>query len=243
MALGSIKARNIALDANYGSTRSALWPATVYLHLYNLNPLSGGLELTLGTGGYEPIAIANTNTSWNAASNGQKTNKATFAFAASTAAWSAPATWWWLGDAAKGLTIPGIPTVTPEGTTGTTNWQYVVTARNAIGETRASGIGVTTIGYSLLSTTNYNRVTWTAVATATSYNVYRKHNTTFLKIATAVATTQYTDKGAATTTVSPPIVNGTFNLLDGGPLTQSIKVVAAGYAISFPPGTIVITQT
>jgi len=243
MALGSLKARDIALDACYGSTHSAVWADIHYLHLFDLNPLVGGRELLYGVGGYEALEVVNTNTSWNAAQNSQKTNKATLTFPESTGSWSATATYWWLTDAATAVEVPGIPTVTVEGTGGTTTWQYVITARNSVGETQASGIGVTTVGNATLSATNYNKLTWTAVTGATLYNVYRKVGTSFLRIATGVATETYDDTGGTTTAVSPPTTNGTMNLLDGGPLTSPISVTAAGFYIIFEPDTIVITQT
>lgn len=72
-----------------------------------------------------------------------------------------------------GLATPGTPTVTPQGAPGTTAWGYKMTAVGVNGETVASLEGTTTTGNAVLSATNFNRVSWAAVAGAVSYNVYR----------------------------------------------------------------------
>lgn len=61
------------------------------------------------------------------------------------------------------LTSPNTPTVTPEGTTGSTTYSYEVVATNAYGSTKPSTAGSTTTGNATLSSTNYNRVAWSAV--------------------------------------------------------------------------------
>ncbi len=248
--LGSTKSQNMSLDACYGSNHSAIWPADVYVHLFIGDPTSGSPELVVGTGGYAPIETVNTSTNWPDAVGGQKTNGATFAFPTSTAAWSGVPTYFWLTDAATSLVAPQNPTITVVGTTGSTNWQYVVTARNSAGQTTASGVGGTTVGNATLTATNHNALSWGAVTGATTgYDIYRRkltslsNTTAFLLIASGVSTTTYDDEGAAASTVSPPSSNSTMNLLDGGPLTVPIKVPAAGYRVNFPPGAIVIATS
>jgi hypothetical protein len=72
------------------------------------------------------------------------------------------------------LAVPGVPTVTPQGTTGAQRWDYTVTAVNAYGgETTASTAGTTATGSATLDSTNFNRLTWSAVTGATSYKIYR----------------------------------------------------------------------
>ncbi|MBT9169332.1 MAG: hypothetical protein DDT19_02690 [Syntrophomonadaceae bacterium] len=71
------------------------------------------------------------------------------------------------------LSTPGTPTITPHGVVGTTTWGYRITARSSVGETLASTAGTTTTGNATLSTTNFNRITWSAVAGAVDYRVYR----------------------------------------------------------------------
>ncbi|MBT9169344.1 MAG: hypothetical protein DDT19_02703 [Syntrophomonadaceae bacterium] len=71
------------------------------------------------------------------------------------------------------LSTPGTPTVTPQGVTGTTVWGYRVTARSVVGETLASVEGRATTGNAILSATNFNRITWSAVSGAVDYRIYR----------------------------------------------------------------------
>ena len=76
--------------------------------------------------------------------------------------------------AATSLTTPSAPTVTNVGTTGTTTYTYVVIAIDAAhGYTAASAGGSTTTGNATLSTTNFNRIAWTAVSGAVLYAVYQ----------------------------------------------------------------------
>lgn len=113
------------------------------------------------------------------------------------------------------LTTPGGVSVTPQGSAGTTRYSYRISAVNATGETLASTSTTTTTGNATLSTTNFNRTTWTAVSNATSYNVYGRKisadngiGETLLANTTA---TTYDDTGALTpsTIFTPPEGNST----------------------------------
>lgn len=74
-----------------------------------------------------------------------------------------------------GLATPSAPTVTPQGTAGTTTWAYRITALGVDGtETVAGSAGTTTTGNAVLTGTNFNRLTWTAVPGAVAYNIYRE---------------------------------------------------------------------
>jgi len=240
MTLGSITARNAALDACYGGLHASNWPATLWVHLYGGNPTTGGPELS-SAGGYAPTSFPNDDSGWSPATGGQKINASTPTFPVSTGAWSAAASYFWLTDSESSLPAPSTPTVTPEGATGASSWQYVVTALNAVGETTPSGIGVTTSGVTALSTTDYNAIAWAAVTDASSYNVYRLTAGVFELIGNTTGTT-FDDTGQNPTAQNPPASNGTMTLLDGGPLASPIFVPASGYTISFPPGTIVIAD-
>jgi hypothetical protein len=237
MSLGSVKAKNMALDANYGSGRASAWPTPIWAHLFAGNPTIGALEISGGN--YGPVSIANDTTHWPNATGGLKVNGQTISFPVSTGPWSAPATYFWFSDAQFALPAPVISSVTNVGTPGVTNWQYVVTALNADGETTPSGIGVTMTGNAILTGSNYNTVSWTAVAGATGYNVYRLVGSTFVFIATT-GSTSYNDTGATPTTQTPPISNTTMTLFDGGPLATPIRVLGANVLVYFPPSTIVI---
>ena len=237
MTLGSTKAKNLALDASYGSGRASNWPATVYIHLFAGDPTLGAAEI--GSGGYAPISVPNDTAHWPAASGGLKMNGQTENFPTSTGPWSAPATYFWLSDSPTQLLAPAAPSVTVVGTAGTTTWQYVVTVLNALGESTPSGIGVTSTGNNVLSATNYNTVAWSSVSGATGYNVYKLIGTTY-DLVTTTATTSYNDQGAMATSQNPPISNTTMTLLDGGPLSTPIRVTTTGMLVSFPPSSIVI---
>lgn len=108
------------------------------------------------------------------------------------------------------LATPAAPTVTPQGTTGATPYQYRVAALDAHGTTAASAIGVTATGNAALSGTNFNRITWAAIPNATGYAIYgREDGGTDELIATVGAVTQYDDTGAATPSGVYPEANGT----------------------------------
>ena len=64
MSLGSTTAKQMDLSACYGSAHSSVWPAVVYLTLWNGNPgaATPGVELTLGVGNYARLAINNDDT-------------------------------------------------------------------------------------------------------------------------------------------------------------------------------------
>jgi hypothetical protein len=237
VTLGSVKAADMALDACYGSGRASVWPGTIYAHLFAGDPTLGAAEIT--GGGYAPISIPNDSTHWPNAMGGLKTNGVTEQFPVSTGPWSAPATFFWLSDQAAQLPAPMAPSVSTHGTAGVTNNQYVITALNADGETTASGIGVITTANAVLNGSNYNVISWSAVASSTGYNVYKLVGSVFVFLATTGSTT-YNDQGASTTAQTPPVSNTTMTLLDGGPLSVPIRVLASGTVVSFPPSSIVI---
>ncbi len=196
----------------------------------------------MSSGGYAPVSITNNSTNWPDATGGQKTNGTAFTFAASSGAWSSPADYWWLTDAAAGLSAPTTPSVTPTGTTGSTAWYYVITALNSEGETTGSGVGVTTVGNAVLSGSNYNALAWTAVSGAVSYNVYRSATNvagSFHLIANP-GSNAYNDMGASAGTQTPPMSNTTMTLLDGGPLSTPIIVPDTGFVVAFEADSIVI---
>ena len=71
------------------------------------------------------------------------------------------------------LSTPSAPTITPQGTTGASTWTYKVEALNRDQTSIASAAGSTTTGNATLSSTNFNRITWTAVTGASAYRIYR----------------------------------------------------------------------
>lgn len=100
MALGSVTARNRALDACYGTAHATSWPGTLYIAFYDNDPTGTGVEAS--GGGYGRIAVANTDANWPAASAGQKSNGVEFVTPASTGAWDRTVTWFAIIDSASG---------------------------------------------------------------------------------------------------------------------------------------------
>lgn len=68
-----------------------------------------------------------------------------------------------LGNCTGQLASPSAPTVTVEGTTGSTTYSYEVCATNVYGSTPPSSSTSVTTGNATLSTTDYNLVSWDAV--------------------------------------------------------------------------------
>jgi hypothetical protein len=91
MPLGSVWARNAALDACYGSSRAAAWPATVRVRLFDDDPRAAGAELP-ATGGYAAVTVNNTDAVFPPASGGIKSS-VPIDFGSSTGAWGQVARW------------------------------------------------------------------------------------------------------------------------------------------------------
>lgn len=113
------------------------------------------------------------------------------------------------------LTTPVGVSVTQNGTTGSTNYSYRISAFNSTGETLASVSTTISNGNATLSTTNNIAVAWTAVSGATGYNIYGRQAAAYngvgeTKLAT-VATNAYTDTGTDTASaiLTPPEGNST----------------------------------
>lgn len=134
------------------------------------------------------------------------------------------------------VNTPALPTVTPTGTTGATDYSYRISAFNAVGETLASTATAVTNGTSTLSTSNYNRVSWASVAGATGYNVWGREATglgeTYLD---TTYTTAYNDQGARdpSTTLLPPESNTTTGVIATMGIFAISRIFAAGDP-SFP---------
>lgn len=110
---------------------------------------------------------------------------------------------------------PTTLTVTPTGTTGTQRWDYRVVAKDAQGNTTLSFFQSTTTGNATLNGTNYNALSWTAVAgPGVTYDVYRLHYTggsptTDGSIALGITATSFNDQGGAASAYTLPTHNST----------------------------------
>jgi hypothetical protein len=76
-----------------------------------------------------------------------------------------------------GAYVPNPPIVTTHGTAGTTTAYYEVSSVTPSGSTtEPSNYGITSTSNATLSATNYNTITWTPVAGATQYKIYRNYS-------------------------------------------------------------------
>lgn len=101
------------------------------------------------------------------------------------------------------LAAPATPAVNPQGATGTTTYRYRVAALDSEGGEGTATAGFqTTTGNATLDGTNFNRLTWTAVANAVGYRIYGRTGAdgALLHLADVGAVTQYDDTGTATPT-------------------------------------------
>jgi hypothetical protein len=118
------------------------------------------------------------------------------------------------------------PTVTPQGTTGATNYSYKLVAKDSDGQVAAAGTaGATTTGNAVLDGTNFNRVTWVDSAGAASFDVYRTvGGATQGKIGTVAAGVQtFDDTGLVANGATAPVVN-----VSGTGRAQSVAHYLAG---------------
>jgi len=146
------------------------------------------------------------------------------------------------------LSTPAAPAVTPTGTAGSQRWDYTVTAVSASGgETLASAAGTTASGNATLSGTNFNALSWSAVAGASSYKIYR----TFVTGATSPTTTgligsspttTFNDTGITGNSGSSPTINTTGQLsVNGSALFQSSTNSTTAFQIQNSSGTSLLT--
>ena len=107
------------------------------------------------------------------------------------------------------LSKPASGTVTPTGATGTTKYEYYVTASDANGETEPLFLGEITDGASSLNeTTDYHTISWDAVGGATQYHVYvRVSGTVWYKASTT--DTSIINDGSWNIAYTPPWLNMT----------------------------------
>ncbi len=116
---------------------------------------------------------------------------------------------------ASSMPAPGTPTVVATyPTTGIPqDFQYKVTALNSLGFEESLGSGASTAVVNDLSKaeTNYNTITWSAVAGAVRYNVYKLSGGTYGYIGQVEATTFKDDNITADLTRTIPIPDLVFN--------------------------------
>lgn len=114
------------------------------------------------------------------------------------------------------LSTPSAPTVSVQGSTGSTAYTYLVVARSADGNTTVgSSITTVTTGNAVLSSSNHNRITPVAVTGATSYDIYRTASggtpSSTGKIGN-ITSGYLNDNGLVGDSSTPPLINTTGNL-------------------------------
>lgn len=106
------------------------------------------------------------------------------------------------------LPSPEIISITIFGSTGSTEYSYIVTAVNSYGESLGSQRVSITNGNSTLNNTNFLRISWKKVKFANSYRIYgkNKYNETLIS---EVKNLHYDDIGVTPGNLLPPLNNTT----------------------------------
>lgn len=108
------------------------------------------------------------------------------------------------------LSAPADVAIAVQGATGSGHNAYRVSALSNTGETLAGAEVTVSNGNATLSGTNFNRVSWSPVAGAVSYNVYGR-TAGGAKLLANVTGTSYDDKGSDTPNGDLPAVNNSSN--------------------------------
>lgn len=111
-------------------------------------------------------------------------------------------------QASQGNMVSPQPTVTNQGTAGTTSYTYELVAVNANGDTLPGTVRTTTTGNATLNGTNYNQLTWAAPAGATSVKIIRTASagtpsSTGIIGTVAASVTTFNDTGLAASAYTP----------------------------------------
>lgn len=129
-----------------------------------------------------------------------------------------------VGGSAQGISVytsgttvatPSNPTVVAVGTTGSAIWGYKISAYTATGETVATTEIQVANGNPVLSSSNYNRLSWDFMPNADGYKIYRitiggiPSTTGFIGSTTTFGITTFDDTGLAGDGASAPTVNTT----------------------------------
>lgn len=91
--------KNAYLDAAFGATKHASFPATLYLALF----LAGDVEVAGGA--YARKAVVNNGGNFGAAAAGEKTNATAVTFVAASAAWGTVVAFKWMDALAAGAVV------------------------------------------------------------------------------------------------------------------------------------------
>jgi hypothetical protein len=147
----------------------------------------------------------------------------------------------------SGLSVPSAPTVTPTPSTGLVNYSYAVSAVNANGgSTLISTVTTTGVGVSPLSGSQFNRITWSAVGGASSYNIYRTASsgspstTGLVGNVSATATLMFNDTGFSASGTVPSVDNSGQIVANGTALFQNAVNSTNSFQVQNTAGTTLI---
>ena len=160
LSLSAVASGNISAQTATGVAAYAVEPSTEYTFPVSLLAASTGRSFTVSAGWYDSGgAYLGGDTSVPFTDNaGSATVGYVTATSPSQAAFAFIQV---VVESATGqLSAPSAPTVTPEGTTGSTTYSYEVAATNVYGSTTSSPSGSTTTGNATLTSTNYNLISW-----------------------------------------------------------------------------------
>lgn len=117
------------------------------------------------------------------------------------------------------LSAPGSPVATATVATGTglVAMNYKITAVDATGLEESLPSALATCNNNLLTTGNYNTITWSSVSGATRYNVYKQSNGLYGYIGQTDGLTFKDDNITADVAKTPPIPNDPFNSTNNYP--------------------------
>lgn len=144
-----------------------------------------------------------------------------------------------------GLSTPTLTSVTPMGGTSLTQYKYTVSAVNANGGSTIPPTAIgTSLGVGTLSGSQFNRIVWTAVSGASSYNIYRTlsggvPSSTGL-IGTVLASTgtlQFDDTGLTASGTTPTVDNSGQIVATGTALFENTVNSQTAFQIQNQAGT------
>lgn len=145
------------------------------------------------------------------------------------------------------LSTPSAPSVSPQGITGATNYSYKITAKDQWGNsttplstTVASSAGSTSSGNASLTGSNFNQITWTSVAGAVSYDVWRTVGGAtqgWLGNVLASSPLSFNDTGLAATAWNVPTVNTTGGIASAPISTAGIDGFFSAGLLPYPLNT------
>lgn len=132
----------------------------------------------------------------------------------------------------QALTNPSAPGVSTVGATGSSSYTYYIVANDGNGGKTLVSAGTTiATANATLSASNYNKITWSAIPGAQSYDVLKAD--TGHSIALGVTGTSFNDTGVSSSAYTAPVRNTTADtIVDGFVLGQMPNIAVKGGVLS-----------